>query len=204
MSLLDAQKKNIEADTNLKEADANKTSGVDTDEKKVTIDNIIAQTKNEETKNKLMEVQTNLLKIQEAESNMSREDRMYEIKMRMRKTTEEVRQLSRNNEIGEETKNEIVEQIKLQTIGARLDNELKKANINLTKAQIHSLIENVRIGWFGAANKLREMSQKDKELQISEFNAKVDAIYKGASTVLGRVANDIIHDVSSEVDNELK
>ena len=30
MSLLDAQKKNIEADTKLKEADANKTSGVDT------------------------------------------------------------------------------------------------------------------------------------------------------------------------------
>ena len=120
-----------------------------------------------------MEVQTNLLKIQETESNMSRDDRMYEIKMRMRKTTEEVRQLSRSNEIGEETKNELVEQIKLQTIGARLDNELKRANINLTKAQITSLIENVRIGWFGAANKLREMSQKDKELQILEFNAKI-------------------------------
>ena len=130
MALLEAQRKNIEADTKLKEADANKTSGVDTDEKKVTIDNIIAKTKNEETKNKLTEVQTNLLKLQETESNMSREARMYEIKMRMRKTTEEVRQLSRNNEIGEETKNEIVEQIKLQTIGARLDNELKKANIN--------------------------------------------------------------------------
>ena len=64
MSLIDAQKKNIEADTKLKEADANKTSGVDTDEKKATIDNIIAKTKNEETKNKLIEVRTNLLKIQ--------------------------------------------------------------------------------------------------------------------------------------------
>ena len=31
MSLLDAQKKNIEADTKLKEANANKTSGVDTE-----------------------------------------------------------------------------------------------------------------------------------------------------------------------------
>ena len=47
MSLLDAQKKNIEADTKLKEADANKTSGVDTDEKKATIENIITNTKNE-------------------------------------------------------------------------------------------------------------------------------------------------------------
>ena len=151
-----------------------------------------------------MEVQTNLLKISEMESNISREDRMYNIKMNMRKAAEEVRQLSRSNEIGAETKNELIEQIKLQTIGARLNNELTRANINLNKAQIHSLIENVRIGWFGAANKLREMSQKDKELQISEFNAKTDAIYKGASTVLGRVANDIIYDVSTEVDNELK
>ena len=122
----------------------------------------------------------------------------------MRKTTEEVRQLSRSNEIGEETKNELIEQIKLQTIGARLDNELKKANINLTREQINSLRENVRIGWFAAANKLREMSQKDKELQIAEFNAKTDAIYKGASTVLGRAVNDIVYDVSTEVDNELK
>ena len=118
MSLLDAQKKNIEADTKLKEADANKTSGVDTDEKKTTIDNIIANTKNENTKNKLMEVQTNLLKISEMESNMSREDRMYEIKMNMRKAAEEVRNLSRSNEIGEETKEELITQIKLQTIGA--------------------------------------------------------------------------------------
>ena len=188
----------------MKEADATKTSGVDTDEKKATIENIIANTKNENTKNKLVEVQTNLLKIQEIESNISREDRMYSIKMNMRKATEEVRQLSRSNEIGEETKNEIVEQIKLQTIGARIDNELKKANINLSKAQITSLKENVRLGWFAAANKLREMSQKDKELQISEFNAKADAIYKGASTVLRRVANDVIYDVSNEVDNELK
>ena len=87
MSLLEAQKENIEADTNLKEADANKTRGVDTDEKKAIMDNIIANTKNENTKNKLMEVQTNLLKIEETESNMSREDRMYNIKMNMRKTT---------------------------------------------------------------------------------------------------------------------
>ena len=151
-----------------------------------------------------MEVQTNLLKIQETESNISREDRMYNIKMNMRRATEEVRQLSRANDIGEETKNEIVEKIKLQTIGARLDNELKKANINLSKAQINSLIENVRLGWFGAGSKLRELGQNDKELKIKEFNAKADAIYKGASTVLGRVANDLIYDVSSEVDNELK
>ena len=40
---------------------------------------------------------------------------MYNIKMSMRKATEEVRQLSRANDIGEETKNELVEQIKLQT-----------------------------------------------------------------------------------------
>ena len=43
---------------------------------------------------------------------------MYNIKMNMRRATEEVRQLSRSNDIGEETKNEIVEKIKLQTIGA--------------------------------------------------------------------------------------
>ena len=48
------------------------------------------------------------------------------------------------------------------------------------------------------------MGQKDRQLSIDEFNAKSDAVYKGASTVLGRVVNDIIYDVSDEVDNELK
>ena len=56
MSLLDAQKKNIEADTKLKEADANKTSGVDTDEEKATIENIIANTKNENYQSKRLDI----------------------------------------------------------------------------------------------------------------------------------------------------
>ena len=42
MALLEAQRKNIEADTKLKEADANKTSGVDTEEAKARIENINA------------------------------------------------------------------------------------------------------------------------------------------------------------------
>ena len=46
MSLLDAQKKNIEADTKLKEADANKTSGVDTEVAGAALKNIIEQTEN--------------------------------------------------------------------------------------------------------------------------------------------------------------
>ena len=46
MSLLDSQKKNIEADTKLKEADANKTSGVDTELAGATLKNIIEQTEN--------------------------------------------------------------------------------------------------------------------------------------------------------------
>ena len=42
MALLEAQRKNIEADTKLKEADANKTNGVDTEEAKARIENINA------------------------------------------------------------------------------------------------------------------------------------------------------------------
>ena len=49
---------------------------------------------------------------------------------------------------------------KIKKIAARLDNELKKANINLTREQINSIRESVRLGWFAAANKLIEMSQK--------------------------------------------
>ena len=44
MALLEAQRKNIEADTKLKEADANKKNGVDTEEAKARIENINAVT----------------------------------------------------------------------------------------------------------------------------------------------------------------
>ena len=138
------------------------------------------------------------------ESGMSRYDRMLKIHLETKNAVQELNRLTRENEIGDETKEDVIIKIKLQAIGARLDNELKRANINLTAAQIYSLREQIRLGWFGAGSKLREMNQKDRQLSIDEFNAKSDAVYKGASTVLGRVVNDIIYDVSEEVDNYLK
>ena len=135
---------------------------------------------------------------------MSRYDRMYKIHIETQNAVQELNRLTRENQIGDETKEDVIIKIKLQAIGARLDNELKKANINLTGAQIYALREQIRIGWFSAGSKLREMGQKDRQLAIDEFNAKSNAVYKGASTVLGRVVNDIIYDVSEEVDSYLK
>lgn len=186
------------------EADAAKTSGIDTEVAKGTLAKIIAETTNENAKTGLIEIQKSLGEIDILESGMSRYDRMTKINLETKNAVQELNRLTRENAIGDETKNDIVTQIKLQTIGARLDNELKRANINLTAAQINSLREQIRLGWFGAGSKLRELEQGDRKLTIEEFNAKADAIYKGASTVLGRVANDIIYDVSTEVDKELK
>ena len=50
LGLMNAQKRNLEADATKKEADAAKTAGVDTDLQNANIDYIIAQTSNEKAK----------------------------------------------------------------------------------------------------------------------------------------------------------
>ena len=135
MALLEAQRKNIEADTKLKEADANKTNGIDTELAKGILGKTIAETTNENAKTGLIEIQKSLGEIDILESGMSRYDRMLKINLETKNAVQELNRLTRENEIGDEIKDDVVIKIKLQAIGARLDDELKRANINLTAAQ---------------------------------------------------------------------
>ena len=65
LGLMEAQKRNLEADAAKKEADAKKTSGVDTEMQNANIDYIIAQTSNEKVKKGLIYANTRLLDAQE-------------------------------------------------------------------------------------------------------------------------------------------
>ena len=62
---------------------------------------------------------------------MSRYDRMLKIHLETKNAVQELNRLTRENQIGDETKDDVIIKTKLQAIGARLDNELKKAKIGI-------------------------------------------------------------------------
>ena len=101
MALLEAQRKNVEADTKLKEADANKTSGVDTELAGATLKNIIEQTENAKVLRAGYKLDNTFKEIQNYIADESAESTIESASAMARKLTEEGRQLWLNNDITE-------------------------------------------------------------------------------------------------------
>ena len=114
MALLEAQRKNIEADTKLKEADAAKTSGVDTEVAGATLKNIIEQTENAKVLRAGYKLDNTFKEIQNYMADESAESTIESASAMARKLTEEGRQLWLSNDITEAQKDELKQMAKAQ------------------------------------------------------------------------------------------
>ena len=114
MALLEAQRKNIEADTKLKEADANKTSGVDTEVAGATLKNIIEQTENAKVLRAGYQLDNTFKEIQNYIADESAESTIESAAAMARKLTEEGRQLWLSNDITEAQKDDLKQMAKAQ------------------------------------------------------------------------------------------
>ncbi len=100
------------AQTEKVKAEAEKISGVDTSESVGRLGKIVEETKSEKLKQILLEAQ----KITETQkSGLTLQQAV--------KTAEEVSMLSRSNEIGDETKNTVIEQIGMDLIKSKTENK---------------------------------------------------------------------------------
>lgn len=88
------------------------------------------------------------------------EAKLKNMELEPQETEQELQKLKRNNEIGEETKEEIIQQIKYETISKNLDNLLKEANINLTKEQERKIWHDIWQGWTNAGMRGLDMIMK--------------------------------------------
>lgn len=187
LGLMDAQKRNIEADTAKKEADAKKTAGADT---------------------MYTEALTKLANADINYRNMSIEKVAAEIKTigdMSVKLMQEARKLASEADYNEQTLKDRVTKASSETIGSILDNMQKSMNIKLTEAQTKAIAENIAIAWYNAGtNRMNATTAADQaanelikimgDLDIREKTLLKDWIYQGvhAGVALLEGVTDIV------------
>lgn len=134
-SLMGAQKENIEAQTAKTKAEAEKISGVDTQQAK-------AQTG-------LLDVTTRIKEIEANIAGKTQEAAIQTIEEGAAKMLAEAVQAQQQQVINEETLKDKIQQIKAESIGAMIENEAKRSGINVNSARIREIAENIEQRWRG-------------------------------------------------------
>lgn len=159
LSLLDAQRKNIEADTANKQANTTKTAGVDT----AATEQGIEESK---AKQELTEVQTEINYIQQHIATMTQNTAVALIQRQLQQATETLNQAVRENKIGDATKQSQIETIKAQLAGIYIDNAVKKAQLGKTEAETKSITTAIKQKW----NELQNQADYNAiQKQLADF-----------------------------------
>lgn len=133
-------------------AEAEKIRGVDTDAVKASIDNIIAQTNNEEAKNGLIYAQKRAAEIEADLNNANIEEIGWNIKnieKNLNMIDENIKAAKINNEIAEATKANQIEMAQLNVLNAMKDAILKENQSKLTEEQAKAIVAQIAQGWEG-------------------------------------------------------
>ena len=133
-------------------AEAEKIKGVDTDAVKASIDNIIAQTNNEEAKNGLIYAQKRATEIEADLNNANIEEIGWNIKnieKNLNMIDENITAAKINNEIAEATKANQIEMAQLNVLNAMKDAILKESQSKLTEEQAKAIVAQIAQGWEG-------------------------------------------------------
>lgn len=134
MQLLQAQKQNIEANTNKTNVEAAKIGGIDTEEVENRIKNLQEGIENTKAATALTRTQERLTHIATQIQGDTIEDARDQVRYQANKLIAEVEQISRANEMNEATKKDLIKTVKAQMLGAFLQNALTKAQTNNTTA----------------------------------------------------------------------
>lgn len=184
-ALLEAQTRNIEADTKLKETDAKKRGGVDTANVEADTGLKIANTGNVNADTKLKEIQQRTDKV---EADIA-EDTMWEamdtIRGNQRMIKETVDGLVRNNHIGRETQKEVIDSYKIRNGNMLADTALKIAQkageyqgIEESGQRIKKMIHEIVYDW-------AKHEQEGRKINIAEKVAETDKGFKEALERIG-------------------
>lgn len=172
LGLMNAQKRNLEADAAKKEADAAKTAGVDTELAK--------------TAAKLNEARIENV-------NMSTEEIAAKAKMWGDTSTmlwQQARKYASEADYNEKTMDTKIEKAGYETMGSLLENMETIARTQFTKAQTNAIAENIAIAWYNAGtNRMNATTAADHvanelfktmgELDIKQKQLLKDWIYQG-------------------------
>lgn len=205
MGLLDAQKKNIEADTKLKEVDANKKAGVDTKEAETRINSLTQGIENQKAQEELTKVQTRIGRIDEWIKGKSKEDAAEIIMWQAEQALNQVDSLWRQNIVDKATMYDRIDTVKTELAQKALQNQLIKAQTTTEKGKPAMQLAEIELMTQQAKGIIRSGVQKWKELEISgdrqgveQRKQEVDQWVNDAQNSTG-IAKDVLEDIANAI-----
>lgn len=194
-NLIKAQTSNLEADAALKETQANKTAGVDTQEAETRIKSLTQGITNQKTANELMKVEQTLKEMDVVFQGATIEDRVDQVNYTLRRSIAELQKVQNEVFIARETREAQIKIVEQTAIGSVLRNALTAAQTDSTrqgivesKAKIEQMAAQIAQGWEG-------LSQGDSKIAIEKFKAEFDANYPGLWDSIGKGFDDGIESI---------
>lgn len=163
-ALLNAQKQNIEADTQNKLVDAAKKSGVDTKEAIARTNVLDQEYDNLREDFQIKRLQQTMSNIENYEKQASQEDRLDYIEYQAKIASKQAIKAANEANLSTASLQNQIEIIRQQAIGAGIENEFKKSNIEVNKEKINQWIQTNMREW-------DKMSQENQKIQIQRLVA---------------------------------
>ena len=183
LGLLDAQKRNIEADTKLKEVDARKREGVDTEEAASRIDLLKQGLDNARWDFQIKKLEVAMKNLEVWEQQASQEDRLDKIEYETKVAMRQLQIITADSKVAEATVAEKIKIVQEEAIGAVIRNAIGRKDIDVKDAQIKKWATEIAQGWKG-------LSIDENRTLIDKFEAEIKAAYPNILNAGGRVLND--------------
>lgn len=167
LGLMQAQKKVLESQANLNNVEAEKKSGVDTQEATARIAEIKQGITNQQALLELTKVETRIKNTEAEIKEKSKEDAIDYIAWQTGKALEELHQASNETFISQATKYHQVDIIKGEMLGIYLRNALTKAQTGETVARTENIRVDTEKKWQEITNLSHEVAQKWRALELS-------------------------------------
>lgn len=192
-----SQIKLTEAQAKKTEAEADNESGVNKDLKTAQIADITAGITNKNAQTKLIRVQDEIADLDLAVKHATFNETVQTAKFIMHQTNMAMRIAQNDEKISSNTIDERIKIVQTELAGALLQNMAIDQNIQMSKAQVHKIAQDILQGWEG-------LRLQGEGLNIQNFEAKIKAEYPGAWNVIGKAGNDFFEGMMSIFGNGFK
>ena len=184
---IDALKAKAEKDR----ADAEKTSGVDTEEVKTRIDNLAQDTNNKVAQEALTKAQTYVTKLEGDYRQQTFDDAVDRIKYDTERAMHETKIAKYEGNLKEETYREAVNIIKQQEVEAYLKNDLLRADIMNTNADTENIKASTKQIKQATQQIIQEMIESKGSGDRADFEANTERLRVKIQAALGRAGLEL-------------
>lgn len=180
MQMMQAQKDNVQADTKLKDTQADKLKGVDTDSTKADTDLTLQKTESEKLNTAILGIQEGIEQVNLRVKQGTEDDAVKAVGNVVKEGIEKVRAARADANVKEATVDETIKQIKQQGAIKALEIAAMKKGLIKMDAETASINQGIKkmiaeIGGISTENLQRwnSMSNADKEIKIKQIMQEI-------------------------------